>query len=138
MNKNLVTIGIFVILICVSFCGCETKKDEEELSIYTVIEAVAQVVNSTDQPVEGVSVTFEFGVNGNVQKSLVRSTDSSGWTAFAVESVDIPELGYGNCDVYLKEDYGIKEEHAVSYNDIKYKTVDDTYYWSISARLVQL
>ena len=139
MNKNLLTFGIFFILISVGLSGCEKSKDKEESTdkpISIVIEAVAQVVNSTGEPLEGVSVTFEFSVYGNLENTLIRTTDSTGWTSFAVHSTSIPEVQqFATCIIYLTENKNIREHHTIYYLDIKDKTVNNVYYKSISARL---
>ena len=141
MNKKLGIIGIVVILICVGLSGCNKPEDKKEAThkpIGIVIEAIAQVVNSTGKPLEGVSVTFEFSVYGTLENTLVRTTDSTGWTSFAVHSTSIPEvIQFATCNIYLTENKNIREYLIKYYLDIKDKTVNNVYYWSISSRLVK-
>ena len=120
-------------------CGCDESSDEDttDPSLYTVIEAIAQVVNSTGQPVEGESVTIEFQAHGAQQHSFVKTTDSTGWSGFASEAVNIPEQGWATCKVYLTNNDAIREFHVVYHSEAKNKAVDGVYYWSISARLVK-
>ena len=141
MNKNLATIGVVAILICVGLSGCNESTKEEEtlfLSINTVIEAIAHVAkNSTGESVTNASVTFEFGVNGKILSTLIRTTDSTGWTSFAVANVLIPEEGEAFCKIYLTNGGSPVDFYKLDYYYAKKRLVNDGYYWSLSARLVQ-
>ena len=118
--------------------GCEEgTEDATDMSVFTMIEALAQVINGTGEPVAGASVTFDFRITGNKKNTIVRTTDSTGWTDFAVESLKIPDQGYGYCDVYLTNDNSIREEYSQSADLARYAIVNEVSYWSISARLVQ-
>lgn len=54
------------------------------------------MVNSIGAPVADASVTFDFDVNGKKQSTLVQTTESAGWTPFAVADIEIP-FGRGVC-----------------------------------------
>ena len=139
MNKNLVAIGIAFILICVGLSGCDESDDEEikEPSIYCVMEAIAQVVNGTKDPQEGVSVSFHFQYEATTIKTVHLTTDSTGWTGFAVASVTLEDDKSAHCTVYLTDNEAIREFHSIYHSEVKYRDDDGLYYWSISPILVQ-
>lgn len=140
MNKKLGAIGIVVILLCIGLCGCDESEDKEESTnqpISIVIEAVAQVVNNTGEPVAAAFVTFDFYVNAKKQITLVRTTDSTGWTSFAVADLEIPFSGYVGCNMYLTNEYTQLYYHRVYHKDAQDKLVNGVYYWSISEIIVQ-
>jgi hypothetical protein len=145
MEKKLISIIVVVIFICVGLSGCneyfenygEKDKATPELPIFVIIEANAHVGNSSGEPAIGASVSFEIAVNGIVEDTLVRTTDSTGWTSFAVNTVNIPDNGFASCNVYLTNNSSIREDHSLEHSYAKDRLVDDLYYWSISARLVQ-
>jgi len=93
MKKQLILVGIAVLLISVGLSGCNESNDEETdtPTQYTVIEALAQVINSTGYPIEGESVTFKFQILGEVTESYIRTTDSIGWTSYVIEDGQIPK-----------------------------------------------
>ena len=138
MDKKIIGIGIFLILVCVGLSGCEesTDGDTKDTSQYTVIEAIAQVVNSTEQPVKGERVTIEFAVNGAITHSAVKFTDNTGWSGFVSESVRIPDAGLATVNIYLTDNEHITKMHLVHHLDAKNKAIDGVFYWSISERLV--
>jgi len=102
------------------------------------MEAICQVVNSTGDPVEGVSVSFYLGYDDLSTKVVHHTNDSTGCTGFAVESVSIKKEGFAFCSVYLTDDDSVHENHYAEYSEVESKTVDNTYYWSISDILVKL
>ena len=62
MNKNLIIIGIAILLVCVGLSGCnEEKEDSDKESVSIVWEGCARVVNSSGEPQEGIVVEFYFG-----------------------------------------------------------------------------
>ena len=104
MNKNFAVVSIVFTLICIGLSGCNESKDGEgnsESSMTVIMEAICQVVNSTGDPVEGVSVSFHLGYNDLSTKIVHHTTDSTGWTGFAVESVSIKKEGFAFCSVKL-------------------------------------
>lgn len=139
MNKKIVTICIFIILLCVGLSGCNETQEELKSfqnSVTVIMEAIAQVVNSSGEPVFNVSVTFDVDINGKIHSSLVRTTDSTGWTSFAVVEFLIPLNEIASLTVYIPET-GIIEKYSVSHKQAKENQVNNVYYWSLSARLVQ-
>jgi len=140
MNKKFLSIAIIVILICVCLSGCnesDDEKDNSKSSITVIFEAIAQVVNSTGDPLGGVSVRFDLGHEDLSTKVVDHITDSTGWTGFAVESISIKEGESAFCVVSLLDNDAVYEKHRVLYSEVESKTVDGSYYNSISARLVQ-
>lgn len=140
MKKNLVSISAVFILICVGLSGCNEldEKNNSESPIAVIIEAAAQVVNSTGEPVEGVSVSFMFGHIDLTTKIVHHTTDSTGWTGFAVDSISIKKDESAFCSVYLTDNNSVHENREVHYSDVKNKVVDNTYYLSFNAKLVQV
>jgi hypothetical protein len=150
MNKKLAVIGIVAILFCVGLSGCNESEDEidpsmsnekednDEETISVIMEAVAQVVDSNGNPVEGANVSFDFGYNDLTTKLTHHKTDSTGWTGFAVESVSIKQDESAFCVVFLTDKNAIYERHRVLYSEIEGKTINDAYYWSISDILVKI
>jgi len=82
-------------------------------------------------------VTFRFTHSDVTLKEDHQWTDSTGWTGFAVKSLSIEKDGWAGVSVYLTENLSIYKNYEVHYSEAKDKTIDGTYYWSISARLVQ-
>lgn len=83
-------------------------------------------------------MSFHLGYDDLSTKVVHHTTDSTGWTGFAVKSVSIMKEGLAFCSVYLTDDYAVHENHYVQYSEIEHKTIDGSYYWSISDRLVKI
>ena len=139
MNKTVLTLGIVVILIFVSLSGCEESKEDDSTaskSIPVTVEAIAQVVNKSGEPVENVSVSFSVGLDGDYYTTIVRITDSTGWTPFAVSSFSLPLNGEGALTVGITGTFTM-ELYSLDYKHANANKVNNAYYWSISCRLVQ-
>jgi hypothetical protein len=140
MNKKFIATGLIIILICVGLSGCneESKEDVSKSlkSVTVILEAIAQVVNSSGEPVENVSVTFVVEVNGAIHSSLVRTTDSTGWTSFAVADFLLPLKGTAVLTVGITETL-IINKYSLDYQYTSTNKVNNAYYWSISARIVE-
>ena len=140
LNKKLVTIGIVAILFCVVCSGCtnESRQDLDTAvkSVSVIMEAIAQVVNGSGEPVENVSVTFDVAIGGNIHSSIVRTTDSTGWTPFAVAELLLPLNEVAVLSVYITgTNTGVR--NSVDHKYAKENQVNNAYYWSYSARIVQ-
>lgn len=138
MNKNLVKIGIGVILICVGLTGCDESEDEGDNEEYTnqaisiVIEATAQVINTTTwTPVPDFSVSFDFRVNGNSLGIEVRTTDSTGYTPYVTGSLQLPYQGTAVVDAFPTSG-GQLESYTLTYSEAKANLVDNVYIWSVN------
>jgi hypothetical protein len=57
------------------------------------------------EKVADASVTFDFDVNGEKHSTLIRTTDSTGWTPFTVADLEIPFGGGVGCNMYLTNKY---------------------------------
>ena len=139
MNKKLGTIGLVFIFICVGLSGCDEFEEDDSNasgSIPVTVEAIAQVVNKSGEPVENVSVCFSVGLDGDYYTTIVRVTDSTGWTPFAVSSFTLPLNGEGAVTVGIQGTF-IMELYSLEYEHANANKVNNAYYWSISCRLVQ-
>ncbi len=94
------------------------------------------MVNSSEEPLENISVTFVVDINGDIHSSLIRTTDSTGWTSFVVLDFLLPLNEVASVSVFITGTQSGKK-YSVDHKYAKENQVNNAYYWSISARIVQ-